>query len=465
MLANFYQPGSQFREFSFPPVDLPGATRERDFGLNSDSITAVRNSRVRNSLVVPLYDSYCFSGICGTIEQLLLGETSHRALPNSVMTELKTYDKVVTLFVDAYGWEAFNRDKDDLPLWRHALTRGRVSVLTSQCPSNTAAHVPTIHTGQTVFEHGIAEWMHYHEKVDAIIKPILFSFAGASPINALEAAGFTHKDIFPVRTFYEHLRERKIRSTLFQFGGYAPSPFSDAFSKGADLRTYRATGTTGPFPEQRDLEVGLQDLKKIVQSRGAGNFHFYTDVYDLACHKHGPGSDAAAQSGRQMIESITKLFVEPLFGKCGDTALFIVADHGQMDIDAIWYVNEEAPAINRYLKKNKKGERIIFSGSPRDIFLHIEDEKLAEAKAYLSEQLQHRALVFTSDELISMGMFGSQRPTGSFITRLGNLAVFPIDRQATYWRELPDYHWSGKGHHGGLSSQEMEVPFIFLPLS
>ena len=50
----------------------------------------------------------------------------------------------------------------------------------TQFPSTTTAHVTTMHTGRPVGEHGLYEW-HVHEPaLDAIITPLLFSFAGRS---------------------------------------------------------------------------------------------------------------------------------------------------------------------------------------------------------------------------------------------------------------------------------------------
>ena len=55
-----------------------------------------------------------------------------------------------------------------------------VEKLTAQFPSTTAAQITTIHTGQTVGEHGLFEWNYYEPVLDAVIAPLLFSFAGSA---------------------------------------------------------------------------------------------------------------------------------------------------------------------------------------------------------------------------------------------------------------------------------------------
>ena len=72
--------------------------------INSDSLRAVESTRLNDNIGKPLYDSYCFSQIPQTIYQLLTGE-GKMGLPTSVMGDLPGgYDKIILLFVDAFGW-------------------------------------------------------------------------------------------------------------------------------------------------------------------------------------------------------------------------------------------------------------------------------------------------------------------------------------------------------------------------
>lgn len=87
------------------------------------------------------------------------------------------YDAVVLLFVDAFGWRFYERFQD-APFIKRMEKQGRIEKLTSEFPSTTAAHVTTLHTGLPVGMTGVHEWYYYEPKVDRIIAPLLFSFAG-----------------------------------------------------------------------------------------------------------------------------------------------------------------------------------------------------------------------------------------------------------------------------------------------
>ena len=73
--------------------------------INEKSIAAVGAAGWSTSFVKPLYDSYCFSGIPATIEQLLTGRSSTTPLPADVLGSLpRRYDKIVLFLLDAFGW-------------------------------------------------------------------------------------------------------------------------------------------------------------------------------------------------------------------------------------------------------------------------------------------------------------------------------------------------------------------------
>ena len=130
--------------------------------INNQSIESVDHSFYKARFRKPLYDSYCFSNIPGTVEMLLTGNSSLTQLPRSVLDNLPPqYDKVVILFLDAFGWIQFNKYQHTNPLLSKISQEGVVTKLTSQFPSTTAPHVTTLHTGLPVNEHGIFEWFYY----------------------------------------------------------------------------------------------------------------------------------------------------------------------------------------------------------------------------------------------------------------------------------------------------------------
>ena len=88
------------------------------------------------------------------MEALLTGESWNFSLPISCFGGSKeTYDQVILLFLDGFGWKLFERHLEH-PFLRRFMEKGVVSKITSQFPSTTSAQVTTIHTGQEVGQTG-----------------------------------------------------------------------------------------------------------------------------------------------------------------------------------------------------------------------------------------------------------------------------------------------------------------------
>ncbi len=94
--------------------------------LNQNSISAVNNSHFSRSFRKPLYESYCYANIPGTLEKVLTGSTDLTTLPTDTLLQSdKTYDTVVLFMVDAFGWRFFDRYQDQYPTLKRFITDGK----------------------------------------------------------------------------------------------------------------------------------------------------------------------------------------------------------------------------------------------------------------------------------------------------------------------------------------------------
>ncbi|MCC6419832.1 MAG: alkaline phosphatase family protein [Gemmataceae bacterium] len=407
----------------------------------------------------PLYDSFCFSRLPGIIERLLGQEDAReRALPEDVLAGLpQRYDAVLFLFLDAFGWRFFEQFADDFPLLREVVARGRATRLTSQFPSTTAAHVTCIHTGLSVGQSGVYEWIYHEPRVGALISPLPFSFAGDKHRETLAAAGFSAADIFPSGpTIYERLAQAGVESFAYQPAEFARSITSTRMLRGA-------TATFG----YRTLPEALVNLGQHLLSRPpeVRRYYFlYADTIDSIGHRYGPESCQFAAEADAVCHSIQRFLVERVRGRVGETLLLVSADHGQVRTDPATtvYINEAIPGVETYLQQGRDGRPIRFAGSPRDLFLHVREDRLEELGARLMTLLEGRAEVWRTSTLIEEGLFGpvSER----FLERVGNLVVLPYAGETVFWREEGRFLMDKLGHHGGLTPQEMDTGVYLLPL-
>ncbi len=421
--------------------------------INQKSIDAVDASKFSSDFRKPLYDSYCFSNIPGTIERLLTGKSELNQLPSDVAKN-DSYDKVVLFFVDAFGWRFFEQYKDKYPTLRRFVEDGTVSKITSQFPSTTAAHVTTIHTGKRVDESGVFEWFYYEPKLDAMIAPLLYSYAGDSERNSLKGVIDPH-ELYPNHSIYKQLGEKGIATYQFQSRDYTPSPYGDVVTEGV---TY-----VNAFA---DIETALFDLNQAVTNEmGKAYFYFYYGDIDSAGHKYGPSSPEFEAVVDKFFTNLEKLFVSASEGQCGNTVMLMTADHGQTDIDPATtiYLNKEIPEIIEWTKTNNKGGLLVAGGSCRDMFLYIKDEYIDVAMKKLTDLLKDKAEVYLVSDLMEQGFFGDQ-PSEALKARIGNICVLPYKNDSVFWWEEGRFEQNFYGHHGGLTPSEMDSILLSLEL-
>jgi predicted AlkP superfamily pyrophosphatase or phosphodiesterase len=435
---------------------LQTGKREETNMLNTVSLNTVNSSKFSQQFVKPLYDSYCFSNIPQTIDFLLTGEGAS-ALPLDVFGSLPTkYDKVILFFVDAFGWRFFERYADKAEFLKTVMKQGVVSKMTSQFPSTTAAHTTSIHTGLNVGQSGIYEWQYYEPLVDDIIMPLFFSYARDKERDTLKKTPFPAGAFYPQQTLYQGLKSRGVVSYIFQHQAYTPSTFSEAVFQGAHVVPYK------------NIADALTQLAEMVVAQKAAPHYYYVyfDRIDAMGHYAGPNSKQFEKEVETFWMQMEQLLYQKIRGKANNTLLLLTADHGQIEVDpkTTIYLNKRAAGIRPFLQTNQQGRLLVPAGSARDMFLHVKEEHIDEAMAYLQKQLGGRAEVYKTTDLLAQHFFGQQEPSQAFLSRVGNVVILPYANETVWWYEEGVFEMRFLGHHGGLISQEMEIPLMVLPI-
>lgn len=418
--------------------------------INQKSVTAVNQSQFSTRFVKPLYDSYCFSNIPDTIK-MLLDLPNQLPLPKDTLTT-KHSEKVVFLFIDSFGWFFFEKYKNKYPFLGRFLTKGVVSKLTSQFPSTTSAHVTTIHTGLPVGQSGLFEWFYYEPKLDAVIAPLLFSFAGKKVSNTLLATKIKPQDIYPQKTLYQDLTKHQVKSYIFQYKDYTPSAYSDVVFSGA----------TQVFP-YRSLAHSLTLMSEtILNSTGPAYYFYYYDAIDSSGHINGPNSTVHQAEIHNLLTALEDLFYQKI-KKEQKLTILCSADHGMVKVNPqqTFYLNNEIKDVDKYLKTNRQKQLLVPAGACRDMFVYAKDNTLPKLKQILQKKLQGKAEVYQTQELIDQGFFGAN-PSKQLTDRLSNLVILPYANQAVWWYEKDKFEQRYYGHHGGLTPEEMHIPFLAL---
>jgi len=394
--------------------------------------------------VRPAYGGRSFADIPATVVRLLTGGRGGLA-PEILGSLDRRWTKVVLVVADGFGWSVAERHADH-PFLRRVAAEGRLSQLTSQFPSTTSAHMTTLHTGVPVGESGIYEWFQYEPALDRMIAPLLYSYAGDDRRETLRGSGLDPAALYPRETIYERLAAAGVASHAVQHAAIADTTFSRAMLRGAAVRPF--TADDGWVAE--------------TAAAGPGYTVAYVDDVDAVGHEHGPDSGAHAAAATGVLDGLATL--ADLLAAGGETLLLVTADHGQVRVHPATtvYVNERLPELARHLRGGDDGRPLAPAGSARDLFLHVLPGHLDDVQWLLEDLLGETAEVRPTHELMDEGVFGAAGPR--LRERIGEVVVLPKAGESVWWREPGRFDMRFRGHHGGLSADEMLIPLAALPL-
>ena len=409
----------------------PDGNKQLRFGSKKGKYNQATN-KMNPYFIKPRYDSGGFAGIPTRIENAFASEN---------------YDAVVLFLIDGFGWRFFERFQD-APFIQRIAKHGSIEKLTSQFPSTTAAHLTTIHTGLPVGQSGVFEWYYYEPLLDQVIAPLLFSFSGTKERDTLKPTKINPTLLYPKTTFYPRLKQMGVTPYVFGMREYTPSTFSNVVMSGAELRRFNT------------LSEALVNLGALIEKQtGPAYVHLYFDKIDSISHEYGPNAPQTEAEIETFLLMMEHYFERTFKGK--KRVLFLMtADHGQVEIDpkTTIYLNTDSrfAGVERFLKSNRNDQLLVPAGSARDLFLYIKDDLVEDAQGFLSSRLEGKADIVKTESLINDGYFGPEI-SSRFRERVANLVVLPYRYESVWWYEKNKFEQRFYGHHGGLTSQEMET--------
>jgi predicted AlkP superfamily pyrophosphatase or phosphodiesterase len=404
-------------------------------------------------VLYPCYESYSLSKVPAVVLGLLgIPQPEHALLKvvQDTVAHRRNPHKVVVLLIDGFGWHQWLQYSERYDFFNRLTTCGVVAPITTVFPSTTAAALTTVHSGMTPQQHGLPEWWVYFDEIDTIAASLPFTPLGARGRDKLLEAGVKPSILFRGKTIYQELGNAQVPSFTLIRDTYAHSAYSSVVHKGS---------MTVPFINSSDLLVNLR--QKLVEVSGPAYFFVYWDAVDAIAHTYGPHTEQyhAELAGfsyllqRELIANIPKQVAE-------DILLLVTADHGHINVAPrqTLYLNRY-PRLVRSLDLSHTGQRIWPWGSPRDVFLRVEEDRLDETAAWLTKRLAGKATVMTSAEALQRQLFGVGKIHPRFKPRVGNLLILPTHDHLIWFEHLKGKKFRLRGMHGGLRPDEMLIPF------
>jgi Type I phosphodiesterase / nucleotide pyrophosphatase len=357
-------------------------------------------------------------------------------LPGLIEAKLREHTRVALVYFDAFGWRFLDRHADH-PLF----ARAHVERWSACFPSTTTVHSTTIHSGLPLGEHGLYEWNVFDPRLNRLVTPLWFCFAGDERPGTLADVGFTAHDLFPEQTLYRRLLP--VPSHVAMPAGIARSQTSRVLLQDANVH---------PFDDNAE---GLARLCAALAAEERAYGTIYLGDADALMHMVGPDAPEVAA----LIEENLSAIASAPWPE--ETLVLLTADHGMEAIspDRTTYVNVVWPELAQHLAVGADGRPLAPAGSARDLFLHVLPDRLEEVETRLADLLAGVAEVRTVEALLGEGLFGPN-VTEALTARLANLVVLPAPGEAAYWLDPGRFEQRFLGQHGGLTDNEMAIPLV-----
>lgn len=404
--------------------------------------------------VYPNYKGGYLLNIPSTILSLFGAKAPNQTLLPEYYSNAVGAKKVILFLADGLGFNLFEKEALKYHVFQKLARKGLYNRLTSVFPSSTAPAINALNSGLSTVEHGLLEWHLYLPELDTIVQSL--PFIPDFPEERARLENPPQGILLNQETTYQKLSKVGIPSFVF-----CPRAYSESFYNQQALAGSTVIGYSSPA----HLLVVLKEV--LEKTKGQAYFYVYFPFIDSSEHEFGPNSPIVKTEISFLAHALEKEFIHRLNEQTvKQTMLFLTADHGLMEVsDEKTIYLDEIPDLADFFQLSPEGKVIFPSGSSRDLYFHIKEERLDEAEKLLQGKLKDCAEVVSVEDLVERGVFGSGKVHPQFLARAGNLAVLPFPEYAIWYRYFPEDRVSLKGLHGGLSEDEMYIPFISARLS
>jgi len=402
-------------------------------------------------LTLPFYDGLSLANLPGTVTQLLGAPAFGRPpLDRSLLESLGgPYKKVVFLLVDALGYNLLTDLMEKVPglVWNELKEKGVFAPITSVCPSTTASALTTLWTGAAPACHGIIGYEMWAKEFGVIMNNILHSPAMArGDVGGLVRMGFNPHEFLNRPLLGTHLLENGIQPTAFIHYSIAHSGLSVMQMENVDLK---------PYVDEADLSISLADFLNGRAGERDYTYVYYSDV-DTLMHRFSAGDERVGLQFTAFSDLFRRGFLDRLSPEVAqETILILAADHGsKLTMIDPHYDLANYPELKSYLVMSPTCEH-------RLTFFYTKPGKAEELRDYIERTWPGEFLLMDSQAALQAGLFGNGTIKEQAPDRVGDLIA--VARGGAYFWWAPTINHM-LGRHGGLSREEMLVPFLAVPL-
>ncbi len=378
-------------------------------------------------LVSPRYDGESLVNLSNSILKMFGAKERNAQLKNVELSG----KKAIIILVDALGWTGLERmSKAEDVRW----FMDRSIQITSVFPSVTSTALTSLSTGTTPGMHGILGTILFMNELGTMVNTLNMSVAPTGFRDDILNLGYDLGEIYHSNTIFDELGREGIRSAAVVPKGLGSTGISHILYKGANVLEYHT------FFDAFTTALAASNEYQLV--------YLYLTHLDTIQHTYGPSSPHYEYALVETMHLLRRFSdkVPP------ETTLLVTADHGQIDVQ-----QEDVVDLRRH--GQLLGMLMVPPfGEPRALQLKMADKGYVEAaRSYFSEFLPTVDLLDVGRmEPLLGGVSDKVRK------RLGDLMAVPRDSKVLIYLLKPsdDKLAKFRGHHAGLSKDEMLIPLF-----
>jgi len=414
---------------------------------NIEGLAASKNF---SAFTRPRYDGLSIANIAPTIARLLNANLDGMELTHLAETD-RDYEHVVLFVIDAFGYNLLAKMKEARELLDSAFPRKKAkrALLTSVFPSTTATALTSMFTGLTPSEHGMLGYTLFLKEVGAVVNMISLSPVNDWGRSRIFDLGFTPERLLPCQKLTESLSKAGIPSRMLIRYELRGSGLSTLLYGQSEII---------PYISASDMFLSLT---KILDERRGGLTIVYWDGLDAIEHHYGPFSEEVRFEMSLFFFSLMKFLKKIRRRSADDVLLMLTSDHGQARIG-----DETSFDVNG-IQWLKDSLLMPPTGEGRCAYMYLRRDARNFRGVFKKKLGRHFALMGT-EESIAKGLYGKGELPRDYVDRLGDAVAIAKGASKLIFtyniRERPETPFVRYGSHGGLTLDEMLVPFVSAPL-
>lgn len=295
--------------------------------------------------------------------------------------------------------------------------------ITTVFPSTTSTVITTLFTAQLPGEHEILGYNTFSKRLGGIANALRYTYPAIGSRDIIND-NIKFSSAFPsVKSYLAEVSNKKTASVIPK--GIENTEFT--------MATHGKVATVKTYATYWDA---FYELTNILNNDYDFIYFYYPDI-DTLSHKYGPYSLPVKDAIRDVYQSIIKVAE-----KYKDFTFVITADHGHVNVSSHILLNNDTELLNMLYLPPYGDSRALFFITKYELKTYLY-HKYPEIKVF--------------DKTDFEKLIGNQSINADYIG-------VPLDDKAYIYsfKDQSDDYTKLKGHHGGLSEEEMFIPLVVI---